>query len=170
MFKNKGVVFGLWLVAMAVFYFAFRRSAAEERNGASMGAMPAPMAARPAPASAATGPTTAGGTLHGKISIAAALKDKAKAGDTLFIIARKSEAGPPLAAKRETVSTFPIEYTLGAENVMMAGSDWSGEVVVTARVDKDGNATTKNPGDLVGKTKPITVGSQSADIVIDEAL
>jgi hypothetical protein len=42
--------------------------------------------------------------------------------------------------------------------------------VISARLDKDGNPTTRQPGDLTGeyKSNPVEVGAQKVDIVIDK--
>ena len=38
---------------------------------------------------------------------------------------------------------------------MIAGTKLAGKVMVTVRVDKDGDAMTKNPGDVTGQSKPV---------------
>src|SRR4029077_3589616 len=112
-----------------------------------------------------------GGTLSGKILIKDELKAKVVPGDTIFVIARKAAAGPPLAVVKMTPSAFPISYSLSQQNVMMPGMSFDGDVDITVRIDKDGDAMTKNPGDLFGKTqKPVTVGANNADVTIDTML
>jgi len=110
-------------------------------------------------------------TISGKIDITPELKNDVKESDTIFIIARHGASGPPLAVKKLSPQTFPTTYLLSQSDVMFAGSDFSGEVDVTVRVDKDGDAMTKNPGDLFGKTlHPIKVGSSNADVVINQKI
>jgi hypothetical protein len=77
-----------------------------------------------------------------------------------------------LAVKKIERPKFPVSYSLSQENVMMPGIALSGKVVIPARLDKDGNPTTRQPGDLTGeyKNNPVEVGSQKVDIVIDKAL
>jgi hypothetical protein len=90
----------------------------------------------------------------------------------LFIIARSGQAngGPPLAVKKIEHPAFPVTYSLGSDNVMMQGRAFSGKVIMTARLDKDGNPITRQPGDVTGEYKknPVDVGSKNVDIVLDQ--
>ena len=106
------------------------------------------------------------------ISQFAKLKDKFDPQAALFIIARSAAGagGPPLAVKKIDKPTFPLNYSLGQENVMTQGTPFSGNVTITVRLDKDGNPTTRGAGDLTGEYKknPAEVGAKNADIVIDQ--
>ena len=55
---------------------------------------------------------------------------------------------------------------------MMAGMPFSGKVAVSARLDKDGNAMTREEGDLAGEYKgnPAEIGSKKVHIVIDQMM
>jgi cytochrome c-type biogenesis protein CcmH len=91
---------------------------------------------------------------------------------TLFIIARPAGAGagPPLAVKKIDQPVFPLSYVIGAENVMMQGTPFTGKINLTVRLDSDGNPTTRTAGDLVGHyQEPVDVGAKNVDIVIDQA-
>jgi len=113
-----------------------------------------------------------GQQLSGRITIDPKLQGKVNSGATLFIIARPagSTKGPPLAVKKIDRPVFPLSYSLGPENVMMQGLPFSGKVTVVARIDGDGNPTTREAGDLSGdyKKNPATVGANNIDIVIDQ--
>ena len=101
------------------------------------------------------------------------LKGNVDSQSTLFIIARSDAAkGPPLAVKKIDRPVFPLSYSLGPENVMMQGMPFTGRVTITARLDKDGNPTTRQPGDLTGdyQKNPVTVGSKNIDIVLDQVV
>ena len=116
--------------------------------------------------------TPSGQTISGKITIDAKLKDKIDPQAALFIIARSAAgaAGPPLAVKKIDKPTFPLNYSLGQENVMMHGTPFTGKITIIVRLDKDGNAATRGAGDLTGEYKknPVEVGVKNADIVIDQ--
>ena len=105
----------------------------------------------------ATPPTSANQQIAGKISIDPKLKGNVDSQATLFIIARPSDVdkGPPLAVKKIDRPVFPLSYSLGPENVMMQGMPFTGTITITARLDKDGNPTTRQPGDLTGDYKGI---------------
>jgi hypothetical protein len=75
-----------------------------------------------------------------------------------------------LAVKKIDRPIFPISYSLGPENVMMQGVPFTGKVTITARLDKDGNPTTRQPGDITGDyiKNPAVVGAKNVDIVLDQ--
>jgi hypothetical protein len=110
-------------------------------------------------------------TVSGKITLGTKVKGmNSKA--TLFIIARPAGArgGPPLAVKKIDQPVFPLSYVIGAENVMMQGTPFTGKIDLTVRLDNDGNPTTRTPGDLMGNYQgPVDVGAKNIDIVIDQA-
>jgi cytochrome c-type biogenesis protein CcmH len=111
-------------------------------------------------------------TVRGKITLGPKVKGmNSKA--TLFIIARSagSSGGPPLAVKKIDQPVFPLSYVIGAENVMMQGTPFTGKINLSVRLDQDGNPTTRTPGDLMGNYQaPIDVGAKNIDIVIDQTL
>jgi len=112
-----------------------------------------------------------GATISGLITVAPELQSKISHPTTVFIIARK-DVGPPLAVKKMIDPTFPLAYILSAEDAMFPGTPFQGEVKVTARIDKDGNAGPAQPGDLEGvaSKNPARVGDRNVDIVIDKGL
>jgi cytochrome c-type biogenesis protein CcmH len=115
---------------------------------------------------------TSGQQISGTITIDPKLKEAVSPQFALFIIARSAEGGggPPLAVKKVERPVFPLSYSLGAENVMMQGRPFTGKVTVVARLDKDGNAASRGPGDLTGeyKNNPVEVGAKNVDIVLDQ--
>ena len=130
-------------------------------------------APKPTPTAApATAPS--GQTISGKITIDPKLKANVDPNAALFIIARPTggPGGPPLAVKKIDKPTFPLSYSLGQENVMMQGTPFTGKINITVRLDKDGNPTTRGPGDLTGEYRknPVEVGMKNVDIVIDQTM
>jgi cytochrome c-type biogenesis protein CcmH len=114
-------------------------------------------------AAAATGEPTAhasGATIHGVVSIAPALAKDLKAGDTLFIFAKASNGPPmPLAVLRKKAGELPVKFELDDSMAMtpMAKLSNYGEVVVGARVSKNGSAMPSS-GDLEGSSGVVKVG------------
>jgi cytochrome c-type biogenesis protein CcmH len=123
------------------------------------------------PAPAQTKPTQVA-AITGSVSLGNGVKNQTDGDAVLFVIARSAQSGggPPLAVKKIERPKFPVSYSLSQENVMMPGVPFSGKVVISARLDKDGNPTTRQPGDLTGeyKSNPVEVGAQKVDIVIDK--
>jgi hypothetical protein len=140
-----------------------------ERTGdaqAMRGAMPA------APEPAAAPPSMADAEpLRGTIRIAGDLAERVPSGAVLFLIARTGDAGPPTAVRRIAKPDFPLEFSIGPADRMIAALPFTGPFQLVARVDADGNAMTRNPGDLqgeaVGRFAP---GDADIEIVIDEVL
>ena len=146
--------------------------AGTERNEVEKILAELPQSATPPSQKAGVSAPYPGQQISGRITIDPQLKGRLNSGATLFIIARPagSAKGPPLAVKKIDRPVFPLGYSLGAENVMMQGVSFSGKVTVIARIDTDGNPTTREAGDLSGdyKKNPVAVGSKNVDIVIDQ--
>jgi cytochrome c-type biogenesis protein CcmH len=110
--------------------------------------------------------------ISGKITIDPKLKASLDPNAALFIIARPAggTGGPPLAVKKIDRPTFPLDYTLSQDNVMMQGTPFTGKINITVRLDKDGNPVTHTPGDMTGdyKKNPVEVGTKNVDVVIDQ--
>ncbi|AZL73135.1 c-type cytochrome biogenesis protein CcmI [Pseudomonas oryziphila] len=96
-----------------------------------------------------------------RVELAAALKDKVRPDDTVFIFARASNGPPmPLAAKRVTVAQLPIEVELSDADAMMPQmklSDYA-EVQLVARVSRAGQPT---HGEWKGQSAPLASGTQA---------
>jgi hypothetical protein len=46
----------------------------------------------------------------------------------------------------------------------------SGKIIVTVRVDKDGDAMTKNPGDVIGQSKPVEPPKKDVVVSLDKVM
>jgi hypothetical protein len=121
---------------------------------------------------------TKGGTVMGTITLVDALKEKVKKGSVLFIIVRRDEGegrrGMMLAAKKVPVmgaSLFPLTYVITPLDVMMQGTVLAGPVRIEARIDQDGDAISKQPGDIVGAlAKGAKVGQKELNFALDNTL
>jgi cytochrome c-type biogenesis protein CcmH len=148
----------------------------EERNEIAkvLAEIPSSDQKRPdsAPRTAAAAPSSTA-QISGKITIDPKLKAKLDPNAALFIIARPAgtAAGPPLAVKKIDRPTFPLDYTLSQDNVMMQGTRFAGKITISVRLDKDGNPVTRGAGDLSGEyaNNPVEVGANSVNIVIDQS-
>ncbi|WP_460416180.1 c-type cytochrome biogenesis protein CcmI [Pseudomonas sp. microsymbiont 2] len=96
-----------------------------------------------------------------RVELAAALKDKVRPDDTVFIFARASKGPPmPVAAKRVTVAQLPIEVELSDADAMMPQmklSDFA-EVQLVARVSRAGVPTR---GEWKGQSAPLATATQA---------
>ena len=113
--------------------------------------------------------------LSGVIKLDDKVKDKVAAGDTIFVVARATKRARPGRARRSpcrssTVDKWPLKFSLDSRDAMLAGTTLSGKVVVTVRVDKDGDAITKNPGDVIGQSKPCEPPKKDVVVSLDKVL
>ena len=123
-----------------------------------------PVAAQSAPA---------GATISGTIVVDPSLAGAMPSGGMLFVIARPFgvNAGPPMAVLRMPSPRFPVAFEIGPDNVMIPSMRFEGDIGISARLDSDGNAMTKLPGDLSGATpQPLQPGAKDVKIVLDEKL
>jgi hypothetical protein len=101
--------------------------------------------------------------------VAAELEDRVPQGAVLFLIARRGGAGPPLAVERIASPRFPVEFSLGPEDRMIQTLPFAGELQISARLDADGNAMSREPGDLEGRApQPVSPGATGVSVVLDE--
>jgi cytochrome c-type biogenesis protein CcmH len=112
-----------------------------------------------------------GSPVAGTVDLAQPLAGRVPPGAILFLIARTAETGPPLAVKRIPDPEFPLEFEIGPGDRMIQAVPFAGPLQVTARIDADGNAMTREPGDLQGRsTAGLQPGDRGVEVVIDEVL
>jgi hypothetical protein len=92
---------------------------------------------------------------------------------TLFIIARGrgpgGEVGPPALVKRVTPVSLPYTFVLSTDDQMVRGTPLPGAFVVSARLDTDGDAISRTPGDLAGSVKEaVQQGASGVRLLLDE--
>lgn len=113
-----------------------------------------------------TASSSGGPSVSGTVTLAPELAGKVQDTAALFLILRKA-SGPPFAVKRFASPRFPLDYRIGAADVMMAGSPFEGEVRVSARVSQSGSAGPAQPGDLEGEhAASVQVGAQRVAVTI----
>lgn len=111
--------------------------------------------------------------ISGTIRVSGALEGSVPAQGMLFVIARPAgvTAGPPLAVLRVPAPRFPVAFEIGPANVMIPSMRFQGDIEITVRLDSDGNAMTKLPGDLEGTSKDFhKPGASGVEIVLETRL
>ena len=137
-----------------------------ERAARAEGGGPAP----PQPDRGAP-PVRAEAPVRGSIHVAEALRSRVPPGAVLFLIARNAGGGPPLAVKRIPSPSFPLEFELGPDDRMIQQLPFVGPLQLSARLDSDGNATTRAAGDLEGRVEgEVATGSSGIRIELDEVV
>ncbi|MDE2141083.1 MAG: hypothetical protein KGL74_03175 [Elusimicrobia bacterium] len=104
--------------------------------------------------------------VSGTVRKSAALKDPWPARASVFVIARAGADGPPYAVRRYDGVKAPFAYALGPDNVMLSGAPLPARLAVTVRVDQDGDAVTRQLGDLEGGPVPARQDAPS-DVTVD---
>jgi hypothetical protein len=117
--------------------------------------------------------TAAGTVINGEVSLAAALRTKAAAGATLFIVAKSVDSpGPPVAVFRGSVGSWPVKFTLDDSRSMLPGRNLSsvGRITVEARISQSGQPLPA-AGDLQGSTGAFNPADhQPLKILIDRVI
>ena len=110
----------------------------------------------------------AGPTIEGTVELPPGHAAKADPRATLYIVARAAGAGggPPLAVKRIAAPTFPVSFALGPADVMMPGTAFEGPLDLSARLDRDGDPLTREPGEPAGAYGGNPVKPGARDVAI----
>lgn len=133
------------------------------------GEPPPPPPAAPPSDEAAVAPS--GAPIRGVVRLAPELLDRAPANATLFVIARGGAGGPPVAVKRIPAASLPYAFELGPDDRMIQTIPFAGPLQLSARLDADGNATTRAAGDVQGAAAaPVEPGATGVELVLDEPL
>lgn len=124
--------------------------------GASPAPPPTSRAGAPAAPTAETEPaapsaSSALGTAY-RVRLDLAPGAQPQPGSVLFVALRPSAGGPPTAVRRIGSPRFPLEIELSQADSMMGG-DLLDAGLLTARLDTDGSATTRGPGDLAAQVE-----------------
>ncbi|MHB8723274.1 MAG: c-type cytochrome biogenesis protein CcmI/CycH [Steroidobacteraceae bacterium] len=145
-------------------------------SDASGPTVPAPLASGPMASTApmaSAAPAASGTAVSGEIMLAPALKAKAAAGETLFIVAKSVDApGVPVAVLRSSVGSWPLKFTLDDSQSMLPGRNLSsaGRVTIEARISQKGQPLPAS-GDLQGTTGVINPADhQPLKILIDRVI
>lgn len=104
--------------------------------------------------------------ISGTIQLDPSLKNKTSEKDTIFLMAKPALGGPPVAALKLVGNEYPYSFHLTSENLMTPDSSLDVPLNLTVRVDKDGDAFTKGPNDLIGTYEKNPVSIEASDIVI----
>ena len=126
-------------------------------GGQGRASMTGGVADAPAPGAPAAEPSAA--ALRGRIEAPA--DGAAAPGAVLFLFVRAAGAagGPPLAVQRHPADALPLEFAIGPESAMIAGTTFPELVTVEARLDQDGNAMTEGPDDRAARSDPVAPGT-----------
>ncbi len=136
-------------------------------------AMPAaamPAAAPPAEAPAADSP---GASITGSIVLAPSVAKARPKGGTLYLVARRISDNPTargtlIAVRKLPATRFPLPFSLTAADMPFQNGPFDGDLVLTARIDQDGDPLTHEKGDVFGSLPKVPVGSHDVKLALDQ--
>ncbi|WP_428265531.1 hypothetical protein [Haliangium sp.] len=113
--------------------------------------------------------------LKGTIKPTAETKSKIPPGSVIFMSVKRADpqtgqpTGSSLAVKRLQVSSWPMWFELTNADAMVGGTEFAGDVVITAWSDSDQDAISKSPGDVLGEVRA-TIPAKELTLVLDTVL
>ena len=111
------------------------------------------------------------GGISGTLDLAQPMKGNLPKNPFLFIYARPQGAPPgtpPLVVKRLQRVTFPYEFSISEQDSMIPGAKIEGTVILTARLDADGDAK-PTPGDIKGEIA-VKAGENGVLLILDKLI
>ena len=112
--------------------------------------------------------------LEGIVVASTEIASQVKRGSILFLSIKPINPdtgailGNTIAAMRIDLNALPVPFRMTRANMMFQGVDFDGDVLLSARIDQDGDAITKHAGDIEGsiQTKiPSTGITLTLDVV-----
>ena len=113
--------------------------------------------------------------VKGVVKIHPKAKDRVKAGAAVFLIVKRADdsgqpTGTPLAVEKiEWGAGESVPFELTEKQAMIAGTQLTGDVVVIAHYDQDGDAISKQPGDVMGQVK-VKIPADNVNLFLDDVL
>ncbi len=109
--------------------------------------------------------------IRGVITVAHEIADRVPEGAVLFLMARVGPKGSLVAVQRIAAPSLPMRFAIGPGDRMGQRVPFAGEFQLSARLDADGDAGSRNPGDLQGRDSGTHApGASGVSIVLDELL
>ncbi|MFL5310183.1 MAG: tetratricopeptide repeat protein [Myxococcales bacterium] len=111
-------------------------------------------------------PRGAGRRVAGTVDIDPSLRSTVAQGAVLFVFARAAGAsgGPPVAVKR-LPPTFPVAFELSEADSMM-GQPFPDPLLIEARLDSDGDPTTRAPTDPKARLDKVKAGRTDVRLIL----
>ena len=112
--------------------------------------------------------------VNGVLKVHPKAKDRVKPGAAVFLIVKRADAsgqptGTPLAVEKLTWDKDGQPFELSEKQAMIACTQLTGDVVVIAHYDQDGDAISKQPGDVMGQIK-VKVPADGVNLFLDDVL
>ena len=76
--------------------------------------------------------------------------------------------GTLIAVKKLPTTKFPLPFSLTAADMPFQNGPFDGDLVLTARIDQDGDPLTHEKGDVYGTLPKVPVGSHDVKLALDQ--
>ena len=131
------------------------------------------MPAAAAPSAAAPAADSPGASITGSIVLSPAIAKAKPKGGTLYLVARRISDNPTargtlIAVRKLPVTKFPLPFSLTAADMPFQNGPFDGELVLTARIDQDGDPMTHEKGDVFGTLPKVPVGAHGVKLALDQ--
>lgn len=112
--------------------------------------------------------------VKGVIALGPKASGGAKAGTAVFVVVKRADAsgaptGTPLAVDKLTWDKAELPFEVTERQAMIAGTQLTGDVIIIAHYDQDGDAISKQPGDILGQVR-VTVPADNVKLVLDQVV
>lgn len=159
------------LIAFVVGMYAWNKD--QPKMASMFSGAPTPQNTPDAPGP--NGVNNSAASFSGRIVIADKLAAQVDTRGVLYVSVRNvgmPNQGPPLAAKRFSQPSFPLSYSISNADVMMKGLPFTGPFDVYVRLDRDGDAMTKGPDDLIadGPKANVKAGDRDVNITLSRRI
>jgi hypothetical protein len=111
--------------------------------------------------------------LEGTISVSDELAGGVPEGASLFLMGRPAGhggKGPPVLVKKIHPVKLPAAFRLTGADTMMARGQMPDSYHLSVRLDQDGDAISKTPGDLEGELSDVKRGTSGIVLKLTKAL
>jgi len=129
--------------------------------------------AAPGPSAEAPAGDDPGASITGSIVLAPAIAKAKPKGGTLYLVARRISDNPTargtlIAVRKLPATKFPLPFSLTAADMPFQNGPFDGDLVLTARIDQDGDPLTHEKGDVYGTLPKVPVGSHDVKLALDQ--
>jgi hypothetical protein len=112
--------------------------------------------------------------IKGMIKVHPKAASRVKAGTAVFVVVKQAGAdgsptGSPLAVDKLTWGTGDLPFEITEKQAMIAGTQLTGDVIITAHYDQDGDAISKEPGDIIG-TARVKIPADKVTVTLDDVI
>lgn len=106
--------------------------------------------------------------LSGTVLVSHRYQKRLETPNMVMFVTAANIGGVPVAVKKFVNPTFPLDWKMEPEDMILPGRDWDGTLNVRVTVNQHGKVGEVRAGDLMGEHRhPVHSGDLSVDIVID---